>query len=562
MNKIVIILSVLLLIGLVAGLKASESSSSTSSQVNPMLQAKEVLIRHFSDRLIEKELDKELIQACVDGTAAQVRDLFERGANLYAQSSGKYGPPESKNEVIFPAHLAAGAGNLPALKECINKGYSVADPALMIYAALLGQPEIIEFLLSLGVNPNVTLQGVYQLEPNPTAVNPLQAAASGYTLMTQMARKSVNSSSSLQGYCEASGHFACVELLVRAGAPINGNLSNKPSTFINDPAFLKKILDLGADTELIDEQGDTALHCAARAANQNTLKLLTEYGANLQRVNAARHTPLEILLSEKAPLSYTPHLRQAVDTTSFGDFTPSVLACLNGLLEAGADFTLPGLRNRIPSIWVAHLQDFITTYGDDSPRGLLEDICKASYVLFLPTHEEVVKARKELLHIIWCFNKLGETYSGLKMPYQKRDFILSHSSLRDQLIRLYLVRLRNTNPHGEHFFTEIENDVADYLYDLVDRLYHERAPKNTSYARIYPEDHMYEQIPMDLTDYRYDREDRSYYYVGPSSKPPFSINLNESRFKDFAMSCILKGLKTRSQVLKARTQSGASTATH
>lgn len=61
-----------------------------------------------------------------------------------------------------------------------------------------------------------------------------------------------------------------------------------------DAITIEKLLDLGADINATDENGNTALHIAVKYSQTETVKLLLKRGANFEAVNGAGVTPLQM----------------------------------------------------------------------------------------------------------------------------------------------------------------------------------------------------------------------------------------------------------------------------
>ena len=483
-------------------LRPSESFLTTQ---NHLLRAKEQAMRSMVAELgAFAKLDAKIISICCDGTVEQIRGFLE----YYGAQRSTYFPEKGAvPKKIYPAHLAALAGNFPVMKEFIRQGFPVTNEKLLAMASVFWQLPTLRYLISqcadhpehISKTPLVVLavSGVIKTITQMMITMQLQEELASEA--EDEVKKVATSESSLA----KAGIFDCIELLVVTGADIDfrNPATGKTKIFeclrdikicgIDSILFLKRFLALGLDPNIrCEENGNTLLHAAVMQRDSEAIKVLLASGTDPQQVNNEGLTPLECV---------------AVG--------PSEIDCLVALLEGGTSFSLPKQKDRL------HRPEYLNLlqqFADGPETRKLQDlkrICRASYVLFLPTHEEVETARKELLHLVWCFNKLDDDkgYSGLKMPYQKRDFMLAHSSLRNQLIRLYLVRLRNTNPHGVPFFTGIEKDAAEYLYDQI----------------------------YDL-------------YYNPAAPLKFSTNLTKEEFRDFTLKHIVDALHIRSQALKDR----------
>jgi ankyrin repeat protein len=110
-----------------------------------------------------------------------------------------------------------------------------------------------------------------------------------------------------QAACEG-GNPKLVEMLLKRGVdPAVGNQHFSPpvicaasTTLRNDlknhdqPAILKLLQDAGAKIDICDENGNTLLHCAAKAGNPDTVKFLLSNRLAVNARNRDGHTPLHL----------------------------------------------------------------------------------------------------------------------------------------------------------------------------------------------------------------------------------------------------------------------------
>lgn len=147
-----------------------------------------------------------------------------------------------------------------------------------------------------------------------------------------------------------TGHAECAELLINAGADIN--VKDKWNNRLlclgyNTPACIKVLLQAGADPCAGDPYGDTPLHYAAEAGQQECIKLLLDAGADPNAVNDSRSTPLHRAAGKSA--ESTLLLLEAgadVHARNSGGETPLHKASSEGmwgsfehLVKAGADLS-------------------------------------------------------------------------------------------------------------------------------------------------------------------------------------------------------------------------------
>lgn len=100
----------------------------------------------------------------------------------------------------------------------------------------------------------------------------------------------------------------CVDILLQAGANPNPGTSylkyRTPGLLLairNESGYIvKRLLEFGADPnaqELSTE--DTPLHIAARKGNESLVKRLLAHGANINRTNKLRETPLHVSITHQ-----------------------------------------------------------------------------------------------------------------------------------------------------------------------------------------------------------------------------------------------------------------------
>jgi ankyrin repeat protein len=71
------------------------------------------------------------------------------------------------------------------------------------------------------------------------------------------------------------------------------------AVFKKDIVITKMLLDLGADANIPDPNGTTALHYATRFSNKETIKLLVAYGADLNLKDSKGFSALDYALRDK-----------------------------------------------------------------------------------------------------------------------------------------------------------------------------------------------------------------------------------------------------------------------
>src|SRR5262245_5974043 len=208
-----------------------------------------------------------------------------------------------------------------------NPNAAGAGYAAMHVAILLGDSEFVTALLDHGANPNVELQkptaarrasGDPTLRPAMVGASPLWLAARFGQLATLKALmahgadphfvKSLGSPWVIQA-AETNGRPlpepGRVTILMAALSTENrrrgppgaggGTQGGPPGPSSADSALvetMKLLLDAGVDVNAADEDGDTALHRAARMRSNPVVQLLVDRGAKLDIKNSFGETPL------------------------------------------------------------------------------------------------------------------------------------------------------------------------------------------------------------------------------------------------------------------------------
>ena len=126
----------------------------------------------------------------------------------------------------------------------------------------------------------------YVLENNPNVIN--YKNSSGFTPLI------------LASY---SGNVEVATLLAKHVKEINVNSDSgtalMAAVFKNDIEITKILLDLGADANLADPNGTTALHYATRFTNKEIIKLLVDYGADIKFKDNNGFSALDYALQDK-----------------------------------------------------------------------------------------------------------------------------------------------------------------------------------------------------------------------------------------------------------------------
>jgi len=260
-----------------------------------------------------------LIPETMDHDTHEVLDI------LMKYKANKYGPtPQSMlplNMAMANAKFASWADYfITTYKVDVNhlgKAGTAGDEPAINVAAFFNNVEGLKTLVKNGANINLpTSQGITAIQ-SAAQRNSLDAAK---YLIEQKAKLNGYNSVFLNAVCYAAVgyHLEMLELLVKSGADVNevskvspwtGPLAKLAMTFdpVDKKSRLKtisKLLELGANPNVLHAQDMTALMCAAklgssfgRKAAVDNSELLIKSGANVNLVNTAGETAL-MLASE------------------------------------------------------------------------------------------------------------------------------------------------------------------------------------------------------------------------------------------------------------------------
>lgn len=147
------------------------------------------------------------------------------------------------------------------------------------------------------------------------------------------------------------GNAEIVKLLLEAGA--NTNYRNALTNFalqcaVQNEECMKALLEYGPLLDIVDRNGDTALHCVEERTPVSAVKRLMNAGANPEIVNNNGFTPvsMSILRSNLRVMKYFISKQVKLDIISGTDGGPLHLACMESLeyvkplIDAGANVNL------------------------------------------------------------------------------------------------------------------------------------------------------------------------------------------------------------------------------
>ncbi|XP_017548869.1 ankyrin repeat and SOCS box protein 5 isoform X2 [Pygocentrus nattereri] len=230
-----------------------------------------------------------------------------------------------------PLHDAASQGRLLALKTLIAQGHSVnaltIDHVSPLHEACIGNHvSCARMLIDAGANVNVTsIDGVTPL---------FNACSTGSVTCLELllecgARPQAMAPCQPSPIHEASsrGHSQCVEVLISWGADVDYETRNMgtplyTSCRCREFVCARKLLDGGANVQR-GRLMETPLHAAAQRDSVGIVKLLLEFGADVNARNLSFKRPVEVappggltegflLIYEATPRSLSQFCRQQI----------------------------------------------------------------------------------------------------------------------------------------------------------------------------------------------------------------------------------------------------------
>ena len=227
-----------------------------------------------------------LDSACYLGDLQAVRNMMEKDSDLIDRpvecASGETG--------FRPIHYAVSGGHLPIVKALISGGVDAKkdDQRLVSWALDLEETTLLEYLLELGAKPRPGDANEACLDPKWAAV----FANHGYELDIDAPDR--HGFPPLVEACRGNhnagdNHLEVAELLAR-GANVNVR-DHKGKSALHRAAqagFLKTLpvlMDAGADLEAADDRGETPLFDAVRAGRVDMAKQILSLGADISHVN-------------------------------------------------------------------------------------------------------------------------------------------------------------------------------------------------------------------------------------------------------------------------------------
>jgi ankyrin repeat protein len=277
-----------------------------------------------------------LMWAAAENNAEAVRLLVDAGADVHERSS---------NGSFTPFLFAVRAGHLDASKTLLDAGAKIDDAlpdgtSALVLATINAHYELAAFLLDKGANPNAAAQGwtaLHQIAwsrrhnagfnlPGPVATGNLDSldlvrklVELGANVNARQTKEPRDGNRNQQNRIGAtpfllaakSADVPLMRVLLENGADPSIKTNNNttplmvaagvgiwapgenPGTHEEALAAVKLILELGADVNAVDDNGDTAVHGAVyRGGAIPIIQLLADKGARLDRVNKKGWMPV------------------------------------------------------------------------------------------------------------------------------------------------------------------------------------------------------------------------------------------------------------------------------
>lgn len=221
-----------------------------------------------------------LTAAANDGTINIIKMLLDKGANINSPAGWPLQAAATQGHIAVIQEFIARGADINAMTT--NEGYQ-GGTALQV-ACRFGQTEIVRLLLEHGADPNLGAGGW---------ACPLVAAAGN-------------------GEEEITGMLLKTNVAVNVyGGPYRSTPLMLAAAWLSVDS-VRLILQAGADIDLLDQDGDTALILAARRGDSECAKVLLEHGADIMHTNNDGHNALQIALDSEV----TDCIRILVDAFS------------------------------------------------------------------------------------------------------------------------------------------------------------------------------------------------------------------------------------------------------
>ena len=277
-----------------------------------------------------------LLFAARSGDLASARMLLAAGADPNDTA------PAGTSVLVVATHSGHGALAAALLDAGADANASGAGYTPLHAAVLRGDESLVRALLAHGADPDVPLergtryarQGkLFSLDTAWTGATPFFLAAKFGEggIMRRLAESGANPHAALHG--GVTPLMAAAGMLTRgfgrAGKDRRGREMDSAEMEValtQDPDLrgvmgsgleaVEVAVELGADVNAADANGDTALHLAAFHGFESVVRFLVSRGARLDAENRRGETPLERALNPRAPARLTRSLTDYSDTST------------------------------------------------------------------------------------------------------------------------------------------------------------------------------------------------------------------------------------------------------
>jgi ankyrin repeat protein len=299
-----------------ATLPGGETVLMTAARVGNVDAVKSLLARNADPNAREESGQTALMWAAVEGHPAVVRALIDRGADVRAKVASGFTPlffaaREGHIDVVR-AVLEAGA-NVNETIEPVNRSQdrrggirNGTSPLLM--AIVNGHFELAIALVEAGADPNDVRSGFSPLHAFTWVRRPDNSdgglpppVGSGRLTSLQFVRALVERGANVNARLdEDAPRPPSVQTKVRSGEATPFLMATDRA----DVPLMRLLLELGADVNAVDYNGNTAMHGAAYSSLPAVVRLLADRGAKPElwnRPNSDAVTPLYIAEGYRYP---------------------------------------------------------------------------------------------------------------------------------------------------------------------------------------------------------------------------------------------------------------------
>lgn len=258
-----------------------------------------------------------LLCACLEGMEiAIIRDLIAKGASVAPKGASIYNSMTDRTGSYSPISAAIVNGHISVVEELLlnglNRNEVVTNPmdktnpptevSLIMLACLFNRPEILRLLV---VKYGASLDGI---------------DATGNTTQHYVCKNNSKNIDQLVDCIEQLGGFDCISnSSERKLIDVLNDGGDTPlilAADINVPYLVKKLLDHGANPNISNKQGATALHNAMKRRSEEVVALLLKAGADVYIKDHKGISSLDSALKLKADAPIRKLIEDHVKTST------------------------------------------------------------------------------------------------------------------------------------------------------------------------------------------------------------------------------------------------------